>query len=65
MVNGWIVDVLADLHDHATRNRLDLLAEQLEDAMLIAATEIASQSADMSRGREGDGVDSTEVHDRS
>lgn len=65
MVNGWIVDVLADLHDHAARNRLGLLAEQLEDAMLIAATEIASQSAEESRGRDGDGVDISEVPDRS
>jgi len=65
MVNGWIVDALADLHDHATRNRLTLLAEQLEDAMLIAASEIASQSAEGSRGRDDDEVDISEMPDRS
>jgi len=42
MANDWILDVLADLKTYAKKNGLDALAEQLEETMLIAATEIAS-----------------------
>ncbi|MDJ0630524.1 MAG: hypothetical protein QNJ44_19865 [Rhodobacter sp.] len=42
MANDWILDVLADLKTYAQKNGLSALAEQLEDTMLIAATEIAS-----------------------
>ena len=38
----WILDVLADLKSFAEANGLSLLAEQLDDTALIAATEIAS-----------------------
>lgn len=42
MANDWIMDVLADLKTYAETNGLSALADQLEDATLIAATEIAS-----------------------
>jgi len=43
MKNEWILDVLADLRVFAQANDLCALAEQLDDARLIAATELASQ----------------------
>lgn len=42
MANDWIIDVLADLKTYAAQNGLSALAGQLDDATLIAATEIAS-----------------------
>lgn len=40
--NDWILDVLVDLKSFAAANGLGVLAEQLDDTMLIAAAEIAS-----------------------
>jgi len=45
MANDWIIDVLADLKKYAAKNGLSALASQLDDATLIAATEIASIEA--------------------
>ncbi|QBF33620.1 hypothetical protein CFI11_20730 [Thalassococcus sp. S3] len=42
MQHDWILDVLADLNTFAKANGLGALAEQLDDAKLVAATEIAS-----------------------
>ena len=42
MANDWIIDVLADLKTYAKKNGLVVLAKQLEETTLIAATEIAS-----------------------
>lgn len=42
MKNDWILDVLSDLKCFAQRNGHDLLAQQLSQARLIAAVEIAS-----------------------
>lgn len=42
MRNVWILDVLADLKSFARNNDMGALAEQLDDAMLVAAGEIAS-----------------------
>jgi len=39
----WILDVLADLKAFARQNGLNLLAEQLDDTQLIAATELTSK----------------------
>ncbi len=43
MANEWIFDVLADLKIFARANRLPALAEQLEQATLVAAVELASE----------------------
>ena len=43
MANDWIIDVLADLRRFAGSNGLDALAEQLDDATLVAAAELASR----------------------
>lgn len=42
MAHDWILDVLADLKTYATKNGLSALADELDEATLIAATEIAS-----------------------
>jgi hypothetical protein len=42
--NKWILDVLTDLKAFALANDLGVLAGQLDDTTLIAATEIASQA---------------------
>jgi len=41
MRNEWILDVLADLQTFARDNGLSVLAEQLDDTRLVAATELA------------------------
>ena len=46
MAQDWIIDVLADLRQYAIRNYHMRLAEQLDDAILVAATELrAADSA--------------------
>ena len=42
MANDWILDVLADLRAFADKNGLSETADQLGDATLIAAVELAS-----------------------
>nr|WP_241524078.1 hypothetical protein [Oceaniglobus indicus] len=42
MANDWILDVLTDLKQFASRNDLSALAEQLERASAVAAFEIAT-----------------------
>ena len=62
MQNDWILDVLADLKSFAAANDMTTLAEQLDDATLIAAAEIASQ-AEKARGRfENSAARGTELH---
>lgn len=44
MSDKWIVDVLSDLMAYAEKNGLGVTAEWLDDARLIALTEIADMS---------------------
>lgn len=44
MPDKWIVDVLTDLMAYAEQNGLSVTAEQLDDARLIALTEISNMS---------------------
>ncbi len=44
MCNEWLLDVLTDLKTFAEKNGLSVTADQLDDARLIAMTEIASAS---------------------
>ncbi|MCK8462968.1 hypothetical protein MUY35_03785 [Aliiroseovarius sp. S1339] len=44
MSDEWIIDVLTDLKAYAVKNGLNVTADQLDDARLIAMTEIASAS---------------------
>lgn len=43
MRSEWILDVLSDLKNYALSSDLPQLAEHLDDAALVALTEIASQ----------------------
>lgn len=44
MSDKWIVDVLTDLMAYAEENGLSVTAEQLDDARLIALTEISNMA---------------------
>jgi hypothetical protein len=45
MKTEWIFDVLSDLRLFAQENGLPVLGEHLDDARMIAATELASKNA--------------------
>lgn len=42
MTNDWIIDVLMDLKKFSASNHLDHLAEQLDDTIMVATTELMS-----------------------
>ena len=42
MGHNWIIDVLADLESYAHQNDLPMLADQIEQAALVATAEVAS-----------------------
>ena len=44
MGQEWILDVLADIRRFAVNNRMPQLAEQLDDALMVATTEMASNA---------------------
>jgi predicted transcriptional regulator len=48
MPNDWIIDVISDLKSFAKNNGLPALARQLDDAVAIAAMEIASNEGGVS-----------------
>lgn len=57
MAQDWIIDVLADLRQYAIRNYHMRLAEQLDDAIVVAAAEIrAADSALEADSRRGFGA---------
>lgn len=45
MAQDWIIDVLADLRQYAVRNYHLRLAEQLDDAIVVAAAELRAAEA--------------------
>lgn len=45
MSNDWILDVLSDVKTFAKRNGLVALAEQLDEALLVAALEISNEES--------------------
>lgn len=45
MSDRWIMDVLSDLKSFAQTNDLPALAEQLDDALTVAALELANRPA--------------------
>lgn len=55
MKNDWILDVLTDLKEFARKNGLVALAEQLDDALLIGATELMSAEGIVRGATNGDG----------
>lgn len=52
--NDWILDVLADLKAFASSNGLFAISEQLDDTMLIAASELASQKDEVATSSNGE-----------
>lgn len=44
MPNAWIIDVLNDLRVFAEQNGLPGLADQLDDTVIVAASELAAQA---------------------
>lgn len=52
MSKEWIIDVLGDLRSFAQANAMPTLAEQLEEAIMVAAAEIV-QVAPVQVGRNG------------
>ena len=50
MTNEWIIDVLADLRQYALRHHYMALAEQLDDAIVVAAGELVIEAARQIRG---------------
>ena len=62
MKNEGILDVLADLRIFAHANDLGALAEQLDDARLIAATELASKGeGHAAHERSASGIDGCDI----
>ena len=53
MQNEWILDVIADLKAFAQQNGLSVLAEQLDDTQLVAASELALTGEGLSRDETG------------
>jgi hypothetical protein len=43
MGHDWNIDVLADMRTFANQNEMPLLCAQLDDAMLVAAAEVAAR----------------------
>ncbi len=43
MSQEWMIDVLVDLRQYALKNYYVGLAEQLDDAIVVAATELRAQ----------------------
>ncbi len=46
VTKDWMIDVLADLRICAQNSNMNLLAEHLDDAILVAASELARVSKD-------------------
>mgnify|MGYP001796749952 FL=1 len=48
MTHEWMIDVLADLRQYAIRNYYLELAEQIDDAIVVAAVELRRRPDDAS-----------------
>ena len=44
MAKDWMIDILTDIRQYAQKNAMLDLAEQLDDAILVAASEIRATS---------------------
>jgi hypothetical protein len=47
MTENWMIEVLADLRKYAKNNSMGKLAEQLDDTIHIAASEMAPQMGEV------------------
>lgn len=55
MQNDWMIDVLADLRQYALRNYYINLAEQIDDAIVVAAVELKAKAEAASEDAAGHG----------
>jgi hypothetical protein len=46
MKSDWVIDILKDIRQFSEQNGMLVLAEQLDDAIFIAATEIGARAAE-------------------
>lgn len=53
MTENWMIDVLADLRKFAKNNRMGKLANQLDDTIHIAASELAQHTGEMKVAAQG------------
>ncbi len=58
----WILDVLNDLRSFADSNGLPVLSEQLADAQLVAATELANMEGRSPLAVSGNGSEAGTDH---
>lgn len=49
MTNDWIIDVLTDLKKFSAKNEMISLTEQLDDTIMVAATELSYSKPPMRR----------------
>ncbi|MEM8570516.1 MAG: hypothetical protein AAGG56_06350 [Pseudomonadota bacterium] len=49
MKADWVIDILKDIRQFSEQNGMLVLAEQLDDAIFVAATEIGAKSAEPGR----------------
>ncbi|MEM6439663.1 MAG: hypothetical protein AAF763_08245 [Pseudomonadota bacterium] len=52
MTHDWMIDVLADLRQYAIRNYYLELAEQIDDAIVVAAVELRRAPSDARLARQ-------------
>ena len=53
MKANWVIDILQDIRQFSEKNGMVELAEQLDDAIFVAASEIESQLAGAGTGGAG------------
>jgi len=61
MQDDWILDVLADLRAFAAANQLPRLAEQLDDAALIALAEMSAKREGIGQTHEKTAASGTDL----
>ena len=64
----WVIDILKDIRQFSEKNGMLELAEQLDDAMFVAAREIAAQlasagTAEVAKGKARGVVGASADHD--
>ena len=60
MTNDWIIDVLMDLKKFSAKNQLGDLADHLDDTIMIATSELASNRP-LVRRLAGDSAEAREI----
>lgn len=56
MKADWVIDILKDIRQFSEQNGMVVLAEQLDDAIFVAATEIGAKAADPGTVKSANGI---------